>query len=253
LTKPIKPTLEPGPQAAVARAPKHVAIIMDGNGRWAKARGLPRIAGHRRGAEAARRAVIAAAELGIPYLTLFGFSSENWKRPTAEIQDLMALLRHYLYGEIAELHRNGVRLKVIGQLARLAPDIVGLIEHAETVTRGNSRITLTIALSYGGRAEIVAAVRAIAAQAACGALAAEEVDENCIARHLFTADTPDPDLLIRTSGEQRISNFLLWQCAYSELVFTKTLWPDFSERDLEQAIDEFCDRERRYGASVGSR
>jgi len=239
---------------AITRAlPQHVAIIMDGNGRWAKARGLPRIAGHRRGAEAARRAVTAAAELGIPYLTLFGFSSENWKRPTAEIHDLMALLRHYLYGEIAELHRSGVRLKVIGQLARLAPDIVGLIEHAENLTRDNSKITLTIALSYGGRAEIVAAVQAIVAQVACGALAADQVDENCIARHLFTANIPDPDLLIRTSGEQRISNFLLWQCAYSELVFTKTLWPDFSRRDLEQAIDEFCDRERRYGASVGPR
>ena len=239
---------------AIPRAlPQHVAIIMDGNGRWAKARGLPRIAGHRRGAEAARRAVTAAAELGIPYLTLFGFSSENWKRPTAEIHDLMALLRHYLYGEIAELHRSGVRLKVIGQLARLAPDIVGLIEHAENLTRDNSKITLTIALSYGGRAEIVAAVQAIVAQVACGALAADQVDENCIARHLFTANIPDPDLLIRTSGEQRISNFLLWQCAYSELVFIKTLWPDFSRRDLEQAIDEFCDRERRYGASVGPR
>jgi undecaprenyl diphosphate synthase len=239
---------------AIPRAlPQHVAIIMDGNGRWAKARGLPRIAGHRRGAEAARRAVTAAAELGIPYLTLFGFSSENWKRPTAEIHDLMALLRHYLYGEIAELHSSGVRLKVIGQLARLAPDIVGLIEHAENLTRDNSKITLTIALSYGGRAEIVAAVQAIVAQVACGALAADQVDENCIARHLFTANIPDPDLLIRTSGEQRISNFLLWQCAYSELAFTKTLWPDFSRRDLEQAIDEFCDRERRYGASVGPR
>jgi undecaprenyl diphosphate synthase len=233
--------------------PRHIAIIMDGNGRWAKARGLPRIAGHRRGAEAARRAVIAAAELGISYLTLFGFSSENWKRPTTEIQDLMALLRHYLGGEIAELHRNGVRLKVIGQLTRLAPDIISLIEHAETLTRENSRITLTIALSYGARAEIVAAVRAIAAQAECGRLAVEEVDEDCIARHLFTAEIPDPDLLIRTSGEQRISNFLLWQSAYSELVFTKTLWPDFSKRDLEQAIDEFCGRERRYGTSVGSR
>ena len=239
--------------AAPRALPQHVAIIMDGNGRWAKARGLPRIAGHRRGAEAARRAVTAAAELGIPYLTLFGFSSENWKRPTAEIHDLMALLRHYLYGEIAELHRSGVRLKVIGQLARLAPDIVGLIEHAENLTRDNSKITLTIALSYGGRAEIVAAVQAIVAQVGCGALAADKVDENCIARHLFTANIPDPDLLIRTSGEQRISNFLLWQCAYSELVFIKTLWPDFSRRDLEQAIDEFCDRERRYGASVGPR
>ncbi len=240
--------------AAVPRAlPRHIAIIMDGNGRWARARGLPRIAGHRSGAEAVRRTVSAAGELGIPYLTLFGFSSENWKRPSAEVQDLMVLLRHYLRREIAELQRNGVRLKVIGQLTRLAPDIVGMISHAETLTRENSRITLTIALSYGGRAEIVAAVQAIAAEVARGSLAAEDVDEDCLAKHLFTADIPDPDLLIRTSGEQRISNFLLWQCAYSELVFTKTLWPDFSRRDLEQAIDEYCGRERRYGASVGPR
>src|ERR1700758_3738806 len=233
--------------------PRHIAIIMDGNGRWAKAHGLPRIAGHRRGAEAARRAVIAAAELGVPYLTLFGFSSENWKRPSSEIQDLMGLLRHYLRGEIAELHRNGVRLKVIGDLGSLDPDIISLIGHAETITRDNSRILLTIALSYGGRAEIVTAVRAIARQVAFGKLDPGAVDEECIARHLFTADIPDPDLLIRTSGEQRISNFLLWQCAYSELVFTKTLWPDFSRNDLEQAIDDYCGRERRYGASVGSR
>jgi undecaprenyl diphosphate synthase len=233
--------------------PRHIAIIMDGNGRWAKARGLPRIAGHRRGAEAARGAVIAAAELGVPYLTLFGFSSENWKRPSAEISDLMGLLRHYLRGEIAELHRNGVCLKVIGELGRLAPDIIDLIDHAEAVTRDNTRITLTIALSYGGRAEIVAAVRTIAQLVVAGRLAADAIDEDCLARHLFTADIPDPDLLIRTSGEQRISNFLLWQCAYSEMVFTKTLWPDFSKRDLEQAIDEFYGRERRYGASAGSR
>ena len=240
--------------APVPRAlPRHIAIIMDGNGRWAKARGLPRIAGHRSGAEAVRRTVTAAGELGIPYLTLFGFSSENWKRPSAEVQDLMVLLRHYLRGEIAELQRNGVRLKVIGQLTRLAPDIVGMIARAETLTRENSQITLTIALSYGGRAEIVAAVQAIATEVARGSLAAEDVDEDCLARHLFTADIPDPDLLIRTSGEQRISNFLLWQCAYSELVFTKTLWPDFSRNDLEQAIDDYCGRERRYGASVGSR
>jgi undecaprenyl diphosphate synthase len=239
---------------AVPRAlPRHIAIIMDGNGRWAKARGLPRIAGHRRGAEAVRRTLTAAGELGIPYLTLFGFSSENWKRPSAEVQDLMVLLRHYLRGEIAELQRNGVRLKVIGQLTRLAPDILGMIERAETLTRENSQVTLTIALSYGGRAEIVAAVQAIAAQVARGSLPAEDVDEDCLARHLFTADIPDPDLLIRTSGEQRISNFLLWQCAYSEIVFTKTLWPDFSRNDLEQAIDDYCGRERRYGASVGSR
>ena len=233
--------------------PRHIAIIMDGNGRWARARGLPRVAGHQRGAEAARRAVIAAAELEVPYLTLFGFSSENWKRPSGEIQDLMGLLRHYLRAEVAELHSNGVRLKVIGDLSRFSADILDLIVHAESLTQNNARITLTMALSYGGRAEIVEAIRTIAQRIACGEIAAEAIDEECVARHLFTSELPDPDLLIRTSGEQRISNFLLWQCAYSELVFTKTLWPDFSKRDLEQAIDEFCGRERRYGASVGSR
>ena len=233
--------------------PRHIAIIMDGNGRWAQARGLPRIAGHRHGAEAARRAVTAAAELGVPYLTLFGFSSENWRRPSGEIHDLMGLLRHYLRGEIAELHRNGVRLRVIGELGRLDPDIIEMIERAEAMTRDNARITVTIALSYGGRAEIVAAVRAIAQRVQSGSLAAAAIDEDCFTRYLFTADLPDPDLLIRTSGEQRISNFLLWQSAYSEFVFTKTLWPDFSKRDLEEAIDEFCGRDRRYGASFGSR
>jgi len=214
---------------------------------------LPRIAGHQRGAEAARRAVIAAAELEVPYLTLFGFSSENWKRPSGEIQDLMGLLRHYLRAEVAELHSNAVRLKVIGDLSRFSSDILDLIAHAESLTQNNARITLTMALSYGGRAEIVEAIRTIAQRIACGNITAEAIDEECVARHLFTSGLPDPDLLIRTSGEQRISNFLLWQCAYSELVFTKTLWPDFSKRDLEQAIDEFCGRERRYGASVGSR
>lgn len=230
--------------------PRHIAIIMDGNGRWARARGLPRIAGHRQGGEAVRRTVRAAGELGIPYLTLFGFSSENWKRPTAEVDDLMALLRHYLNREIADLHNNGVRLRVIGDRSRFAPDIVALIEGAEALTRGNSGINLTVALSYGGRAEIVRAVQRIAGEVAAGELAASAVDEDCFARHLFTADLPDPDLLIRTSGEQRISNFLLWQCAYTELVFTKTLWPDFARADLDAAVDEYCGRERRYGASV---
>jgi undecaprenyl diphosphate synthase len=240
-------------QTSVPRPPpQHIAIIMDGNGRWAQAHGLPRIAGHRRGGEAVRRTVAAAKALGIPYLTLFGFSSENWRRPSTEIHDLMALLRHYLRGEIAELRKNGIRLKVIGHLSRLAPDIVALIEEAEDLTRDNSAIHLTIALSYGGRAEIVAATRAIAEKAAEGRLDPSEVTEELLARHLFTADLPDPDLLIRTSGEQRISNFLLWQCAYSELVFTKTLWPEFSEHDLEQAIDEYCGRDRRYGAAFGT-
>jgi len=233
--------------------PRHIAIIMDGNGRWAQARGLPRIAGHRHGAEAARRAVTAAAEVGVPYLTLFGFSSENWRRPSGEIHDLMGLLRHYLRGEIAELHRNGVRLRVIGELGRLDPDIIEMIERAEAMTRDNARITVTIALSYGGRAEIVAAVRAIAQRVQSGSLAAAAIDEDCFTRYLFTAGLPDPDLLIRTSGEQRISNFLLWQSAYSEFFFTKTLWPDFSKHDLEEAIDEFCGRDRRYGAAFGLR
>ena len=191
--------------------PRHIAIIMDGNGRWAQARGLPRIAGHRRGAEALRRTLIAASELGIPYLTLFGFSSENWKRPSGEVAELMGLLRHYLRGEIAELHRNGVRLRVIGETSRLSADLVTLIANAEALTRDNRGINLTVALSYGGRAEIVAATRAIAVKVAEGSLNIEAVDEALIAGHLFTADLPDPDLLIRTSGEQRISNFMLWQ------------------------------------------
>jgi undecaprenyl diphosphate synthase len=233
--------------------PAHVAIIMDGNGRWAKARGLPRIAGHRRGAEAVRRAVKAAAERGISYLTLFGFSSENWKRPAVEVDDLMGLLRHYIRAEIAELHTNGVRLRVIGDRTRLAPDIVGLIENAETLTVANSGLTLTIALSYGARAEIAAAARAIAAAARDGKLSPAEIDEALFERHLLTAGMPDPDLVIRTSGEQRMSNFLLWQTAYAELVFTATLWPDFGEAELEQALNEYHGRERRYGASVGSR
>lgn len=238
--------------ASPGSPPRHVAIIMDGNGRWARARGLPRIAGHRSGAEAARRTVAAAAELGIGYLTLFGFSSENWKRPFSEIDDLMGLLRHYLRGEIAQLHKNGVRLRVIGDKRRFAPDIAAMIENAERLTEGNPGINLTIALSYGGRAEITAAVRAIAAAAQAGRLLVDGIDEELIGRHLFTADLPDPDLLIRTSGEQRISNFLLWQCAYAELVFTPTLWPDFGREDLEQAIAEYGGRERRYGANVGS-
>ena len=235
------------------RLPRHVAIIMDGNGRWAQARGLPRIAGHRRGADAVRRTLVAAGELGIPYLTLFGFSSENWKRPPDEIESLMGLLRHYLRSEIAELHRHGVRLRVIGERDRLAGDIAAMIRNAEILTCDNDRMNLTIALSYGGRAEIVAAARAIAAEVMAGKLALDRIDEAAIGRHLFTSELPEPDLLIRTSGEQRISNFLLWQCAYAELVFTKTLWPDFGRADLEQAVADFGGRERRYGASIGSR
>jgi undecaprenyl diphosphate synthase len=233
--------------------PTHVAIIMDGNGRWAKARGLPRVAGHRRGAEAVRRTLTAAGEFGIAYLTLFGFSSENWKRPADEVDDLMGLLRHYIRAEIAELHAKGVRLRIIGDRRRLAPDIVTLITNAEALTAGNTGITLTIALSYGGRAEIVIAAQRIAEAVKAGSLDPAAVDEGLFARHLLTADMPDPDLVIRTSGEQRLSNFLLWQTAYSELVFTDTLWPDFGKADLEKALRDYHGRERRYGASVGSR
>jgi undecaprenyl diphosphate synthase len=221
---------------------------MDGNGRWATARGLPRVAGHRRGADAVRRTVTAAVDLGIEYLTLFGFSSENWKRPIEEVDDLMGLLRHYLRGEIAELHRNGIRVRVIGRRERLPNDIVTLIANSEELTRGNERLQLTIALSYGGRDEIASAARQIAKAIRAGELAPEAVDEACFARHLLTTELPDPDLLIRTSGEQRISNFLLWQTAYSEFVFTETLWPDFSKDDLQRAVEDFNGRERRYGA-----
>jgi undecaprenyl diphosphate synthase len=231
--------------------PRHVAIIMDGNGRWAKARGLPRVAGHRRGAEAVRNAVEAAGALGVRYLTLFGFSSENWRRPESEIADLMGLLRHYLRSEIAELHAKGVRVRVIGDRARLPADVRALVDSAEETTRANTSLDLVIALSYGARDEIVHAARALAAEAARGALDPAAIDEAAFARRLFTADIPDPDLLVRTSGEKRISNFLLWQCAYAEFVFLDVLWPDFGRREFEAAIAEFGTRERRYGAVAG--
>jgi undecaprenyl diphosphate synthase len=232
-----------------AKPPVHVAIIMDGNGRWARSRGLPRIAGHKRGAEAVRRAVRGAAELGIGYLTLYGFSSENWKRPPTEVDDLMALLRLYLASEIQELDANGVRLKVIGQRDRLHPEIVQLIRQAEERTAGNVRLNLTVALSYGGRAEIAEAARRIAIDTKSGRLDPASVDEALFEQYLLTAGTPDPDLLIRTSGEKRVSNFLLWQCAYAELVFLDRLWPDFTKEDLAFAIREFHGRDRRYGAA----
>ena len=228
--------------------PVHVAIIMDGNGRWAKARGLPRTAGHKRGAEAVRAAVKGAVELGVSTLTLFGFSAENWKRPMGEVRDLMGLLRLYLRNEINELHRNGVRLRVVGDRSRLDRDIVNLIESAEAKTAANQKLTLVLALNYGGRQEIVLAAQNLARQAAAGTLSPADIDEDMLASHLHTAGLPDPDLLIRTSGEKRISNFLLWQCAYAEMVFLDVLWPDFSKDHLEQAIRDFQGRDRRYGA-----
>ena len=231
--------------------PVHVAIIMDGNGRWAKARGLPRKAGHQRGAKAVRTAVQSAVELGISYLTLYGFSSENWKRPAGEISDLMGLLRLYLRSEIAELHRNGVRMRFIGDRQRLGPDIVALIEQAEFRTQSNRALTLIVALSYGGRSEIAASARRLAIDAVEGRLPPKEITEERFAEYLFTSDIPDPDLVIRTSGEKRLSNFLLWQSAYAELFFIDTLWPDFSKQDLENVIQEFHRRERRYGTAQG--
>jgi len=212
---------------------------------------MPRAIGHKNGAEAVRRTVEAAVDAGVPYLTLFGFSAENWNRPPKEIGDLMGLLRIYLKSEIAELHRKGVRLIVIGDRERFEPDLVKLIEGAETTTAENNRLTLVLALSYGGRQEIVTAARALAQDVASGRISADEIDEDLFAGRLFTSGIPDPDLLIRTSGEERISNFLLWQMAYTELVFLDTLWPDFSAEDFSAAITEFNSRERRYGAAVG--
>ena len=230
--------------------PVHVAIIMDGNGRWAKAKGLPRAAGHAQGAEAVRRTVKAASDLGIQYLTLYGFSLENWKRPAKEIADLMGLLRLYLRKEISELHREGVRIRFIGDRSMLAADIISLIEMSEQTTRANTKLDLVIALSYGSRQEISAAVRQLVEDVAAGEISADAIDENAVEGRLYTADMPDPDLIVRTSGEQRISNFLLWQSAYAEFVFTDVLWPDFSREKLEDSIEEFSRRERRYGATT---
>lgn len=240
---PANPDPSPGPH--------HVAIIMDGNGRWAKARALPRVAGHRRGADAVRRVVRGAGELGVPVLTLFAFSTENWTRPADEVNDLMELLRHYLRNELEELHKNGARLRVIGNRERLAPDIVRDIADAERLTRNNARIDVNICVNYGARDEILQAARSLARRVAAGELQTDDIDEARFERELLTAGVRDPDLVIRTSGEQRISNFLLWQCAYAELVFVDTLWPDFGKEHLEQAIAEFRRRERRYGG-VGS-
>jgi undecaprenyl diphosphate synthase len=237
--RPATPDPSPGPQ--------HIAIIMDGNGRWAKSRGLPRIAGHRRGADAVRKVIRSAGELGVPVLTLFAFSTENWTRPADEVSDLMGLLRHYLKNELEELGRNGAKLRVIGDRDRLAKDIQKDISDAEARTRTNTRIDVNICINYGARDEILRATRNLARKVAAGELAVDKIDEASFERELLTAGVPDPDLLIRTSGEQRISNFLLWQCAYAELVFVDTLWPDFGKEHLEKAIAEFRKRERRYG------
>jgi undecaprenyl diphosphate synthase len=234
--------------ASSAAVPRHVGIIMDGNGRWAAARGLPRALGHRAGAEAARRTIQAAGEAGIGWLTLFAFSSENWQRPADEVRDLTLLMRHYLSTEVAKLVREGVRLRIIGERERFGPELVRAIAAAEAATAGGTRLNLNVALSYGGRAEIAAAAREIARRAAAGELDAASVDERAFGSFLGTAGMPDPDLIIRTSGEQRISNFLLWQAAYAEFVFQDVLWPDYGAAHLGAAVGEFARRERRYGA-----
>jgi undecaprenyl diphosphate synthase len=228
-------------------AARHVAIIMDGNGRWAKARRLPRIAGHRAGVEAVRKVVKAAPDLGIEVLTLYAFSSENWKRPADEVSDLMGLLRQYIRTEIAELHANGVRLDFVGQWRALKPDLVALLDEARALTAGNTGLTLVMALNYGGQDEIARAARSLAADVVAGRLEVDGITPETIERRLDTSAWPVPDIVIRTSGEQRLSNFLLWQSAYAELLFVEQLWPDFDGASLAGALAEFARRERRFG------
>ncbi|WP_281063742.1 isoprenyl transferase [Sphingomonas sp. LaA6.9] len=233
--------------AGAGRAPRHVAIIMDGNGRWAKKRLLPRAAGHRQGVEAARRIVRAAGELGLEVLTLYAFSSENWRRPATEISDLMGLLRRFIVNDIDELAEAGVRLRIIGDYHALEPDVVAMIDSAMARTAGNSKTTLVIALNYGAQQELVRAVRSLAADALAGKIDPLAIDTGDIDARLDTCDLPPLDLLIRTSGEKRLSNFLLWQAAYAELLFVDTLWPDFDRDALAEAIAHFGQRERRFG------
>src|SRR6202047_2516343 len=236
-------------------APVHVGVIMDGNGRWAARRGLPRIDGHRRGLEALRETVRAAIEFGLDYLTVYSFSMENWNRPVQEVADLMGLLKRFIHNDLNELHKSGVKVKVIGARDNLKADILALLEEAEDRTKANNRLTLIVAFNYGSRQEIAAAARALAEGVAAGLIKASEIDETLFARHLDTAGRPDADLIIRTSGEQRLSNFLMWQAAYSELVFVPIHWPDFCKGALEGAIAEYARRERRFGglaAKTGS-
>ena len=233
--------------------PRHVAIIMDGNGRWATSRSLPRIEGHRRGVEALRRAVRTAIELKIAYLTVYSFSAENWTRPFEEVQSLMGLLHLFIRHDLAELNGNNVRIKVIGEREGLPSDIVGLLNEAERVTQNNTGLVLIVAFNYGGRQEIAAAARALAEKVAQGELDAGQIDVGLFGASLSTTDVPDPDLVIRTSGEKRISNFLLWQAAYAEFVFLDVLWPDFGKLDFIAALEEYAHRDRRYGGVESTR
>ena len=235
------------PQRGEGDVPRHVAIIMDGNGRWAKARGLPRAAGHKQGAEAARKVLRAAGEAGVECLTLYAFSSENWRRPEDEINDLMGLLRFYISSELNALHREGIRLKILGDHKAFSPDVAKMVDHAVAKTAGNNRMTVAIALNYGSRGEIAAAARKLAERCVAGELRPQQIDEAAIESALDTSGLPPLDLLIRTSGEVRLSNFLLWQAAYAELLFVDTLWPDFDGDALREALGHYSARERRYG------
>jgi undecaprenyl diphosphate synthase len=248
----IKPELQaPAATSVGAAVPQHVAVIMDGNGRWASARGLPRVAGHRAGAHAVRRTIEAAVSCGVSWLTLYAFSSENWRRPAEEVLDLTGLLRHYIRQELNDICKQGVRVRIIGDRERFDADTRAELDRAEATTLGNVRLNLNVALSYGARDEIAAAARAAAKAALRGEIDPASIDEAGFGRFLSTAGMPDPDLLIRTSGEQRLSNFLLWQSAYSELVFMDVLWPDFGESHFTEALTEFARRERRFGARAG--
>lgn len=228
--------------------PQHIAVVMDGNGRWAQQRGLPRLVGHKQGAEAVERITRAASDRGVKYLTLFAFSTENWKRPAEEVQGLMGLLKTYLSAKAADMHANNVRLRIIGDRARLGADIQTLIKSVEELTQNNTGITVNMALSYSGRWDMKNAMQVIAEKVQNGELKSDQIDEDLIAAHLQTAGQPDPDLIIRTSGEQRTSNFLLWQGAYSEYFFTQTHWPDFDAALLDQALADYAGRERRFGS-----
>ncbi len=235
------------PEANGSAVPRHVAIIMDGNGRWAERRHLPRVAGHRAGAEAVRRTMQAAADAGVEVLTVYAFSSENWRRSEEEVSDLKGLMRFYVERELDTLQREGVRLKLIGQPGAFGNELYAKLEQAVERTRGNTRLTLVVALNYGSQAEIAAAAQELARKAVEGQLRPDQIDEQAIAELLQTRELPPLDLLIRTSGEVRLSNFLLWQAAYAELVFTDTLWPDFDEAAFQSALDEFARRQRRFG------
>lgn len=230
--------------------PRHIAIVMDGNGRWALRRGLPNIAGHKAGAETLKKICKSAAAMGVGYLTVYAFSTENWSRPHSWVQELMELLKYYLKFELKDIIKNNIRLHIIGDRKNISGDLGELIEHAVEKTKKNDGINLIIALSYGGRSEIVHVATMIAQKVQEKNLTLEEITEEVISKHLYTSKFPDPDLLIRTSGELRVSNFLLWQIAYTELYFTKKLWPEFEVADLKQAIDDYQNRERRYGTAV---